>query len=347
MSGPRTTQAQPEPIEPAELVGLCRTGLAQLDEGLRFTWLNPALTEMLGAGTRRWLGASLDLLDPGASGLADAARRALDAQHMVLLLHARLRGGSDGELLGDIAFTPLEGRRVLLELHAASTTTEATSPALSESLRGFAHEVKNPLAGVRGAAQLLGRRVNDPELAELAELIIGETDRLTALADRLLRAGGKPRLARLNVHELLERVAALIAAEPGAPAMRRDYDPSLPSATGDADRLFQLLLNLARNAVQAGAATITLRTRIEFGVRLGERLRRVALRVDVIDDGRGIPPELAGSLYQPLVSGRSDGTGLGLALAQEIAREHGGELRHSSRPGLTTFILLLPLELPA
>jgi len=334
-----------EANNPVEIIQLCRTGFAQIDAQLRFVWLNPALTELLGAGSRRWLGASLEVLDPGASGLADAARRALDAQHMVLLVHARIRAGTDGELLGDIAFTPLDGDGLLIELHVVNTATDSTSPALSESLRGFAHEVKNPLAGVRGAAQLLGRRVEVPELAELARLIIDETDRLTALADRLLRAGGKPRLARLNVHELLERVAALIGAESAAPSVRRDYDPSLPSAVGDADRLVQLLLNLARNAVQAGAATITLRTRVEFGIRLGERLRRVALRIDVIDDGHGIPAEIAATLYQPLVSGRSDGSGLGLALAQEIAREHGGELRHTSRPGATSFILLLPLEL--
>lgn len=337
--------AQVEANHPVEIMQLCRTGFARIDAQLRFLWLNPALTELLGAGSRRWQGASLEVLDPGGSGLADAARRALDAQHMVLLVHARIRAGTDGELLGDIAFTPLDGQGLLIELHVVNTATESTSPALSESLRGFAHEVKNPLAGVRGAAQLLGRRVEAPELAELARLIIDETDRLTALADRLLRAGGKPRLARLNVHELLERVAALIGAESGAPNVRRDYDPSLPSAVGDADRLVQLLLNLARNAAQAGAATITLRTRVEFGIRLGERLRRVALRIDVIDDGHGIPPGIAATLYQPLVSGRSDGSGLGLALAQEIAREHGGELRHTSRPGATSFILLLPLEL--
>ena len=152
-------------------------------------------------------------------------------------------------------------------------------------------------------------------------------------------------MAKLNVHELLERVAALIGAQAGAPLVRRDYDPSLPSTFGDADRLYQLLLNLARNAVEADARTLTLRTRIEFGVRLGDRLRRAVLRIDVVDDGVGVPPELAASLYQPLVSGRPDGSGLGLALAREIASEHAAELRHSSRPGATSFILVLPLEL--
>jgi len=158
-------------------------------------------------------------------------------------------------------------------------------------------------------------------------------------------------LARLENGESMAMVAQaearLNAAEAGAPEVRRDYDPSLPLPIGDADRLLQLLLNLARNALEAGARTLTLRTRVEFGARLRDRLRRAAMRIDVIDDGRGIAPELADSLYQPLVSGRADGSGLGLALAREIADEHGGQLQHVSRPGATTFTLLLPLELSA
>lgn len=347
MTVARTNLTQIQVHQPHDVMNLCVTGLAQLDGNLRFSWLNPALAELLGSAVRRLQGASLEVIDAAASGVLEAARRARDEQHRVLLRQARLRDGADREFVGDLAFTPLDAGQLLLEVHPVSATASTASPALSESLRGFAHEVKNPLAGVRGAAQLIGRRVETPDLVELAELIIGETDRLTALADRLLRAGGKPRLVLLNVHELLERVAALIAAEPAAPIVRRDYDPSLPMARVDADRLYQLLLNLVRNAVEADARCVTLRTRVEFGVRLGESLRRAVLRIEVIDDGRGVPVELATTLYQPLVSGRSDGTGLGLALAQEIASEHGGDLRHNSRPGATSFILLLPLETSA
>jgi two-component system nitrogen regulation sensor histidine kinase GlnL len=126
--------------------------------------------------------------------------------------------------------------------------------------------------------------------------------------------------------------------------VRRDYDPSLPSISADADRLQQALLNLARNAVEAGAESLTLRTRAEHGARIGERTQKLALRIDVADDGRGVPAELAETLFEPLVSGRADGTGLGLAIAREIAREHGGELIHASRPGATVFTLLLPVS---
>ena len=327
-----------------EVLSQCVTAMAELDAGLRFVWLNPALAELLGAGMQRSLGMTLDELSPGSPYIVAAAQRAFGEQQVVLLRQARICGAHEQERIVDIALSPLGNERLLLEIHTSVANVEVGSPALSESLRGFAHEVKNPLAGVRGAAQLISRRVDTAELRELAELIIDESDRLAALADRLLRAGGKPRLARLNVHELLERVALLIAAEEGAAQIRRDYDPSLPAVLGDRDRLHQLLLNLVRNAVEAGARSVTLRSRLEYAARIHDRLHRHVLRIDVIDDGCGVPSAIATSLYQPLVSGRAQGTGLGLALAREIAHEHAAELRHSSRAGATTFSLLLPLD---
>ena len=220
---------------------------------------------------------------------------------------------------------------------------QVASP-LSATLRGFAHEVKNPLAGLRGAAQLLQRRVDTDDLRALAGLIIDEADRLDALANRLLHHDGAAQLGPVNIHQLLERLTDLLQAETAAPQLRHDYDPSVPDLHGDADRLQQVLLNLARNAVQAGSNNLTFRTRIEHRIRLGDRVHRMVLRVDVVDDGPGVPPALRETLFQPLVSGRADGTGLGLALSREIAAEHGGDLRYMSRPGETTFSLYLPLE---
>ncbi|MEO5559472.1 MAG: ATP-binding protein, partial [Dokdonella sp.] len=217
------------------------------------------------------------------------------------------------------------------------------STRLSESLRGFAHEVRGPLAGMRGAAQLLQRRVDAPELVEMAGLIVSEVDRLAALSDRLLHSSAKPRLARVNIHEIIERVAALVTAGAVAPRIRRDYDPSLPTVLVDADRVQQALLNLARNAIEADARELVLRTRVEHAARVGDHPVRLAVRIDLADDGCGVPVELADTLFEPLVSGRADGSGLGLALAREIAREHGGELSHVSRPGATVFSLLLPV----
>ncbi|MGA9423316.1 MAG: ATP-binding protein [Rhodanobacteraceae bacterium] len=313
-----------------------------LDRASRLCWVNPALGELLGSAGRRLHGEPLNGFDAASPTLSDAATRAFVAQRRVLMRGARL-AGAEGEVAADLAFTPIDSDRLLLELSPVAQSYDGTS-RLSESLRGFAHEVKNPLAGVRGAAQLLSRRVQAPDLTELTGIIIAEADRLAALADRLLRTGGKPRLARMNIHELLERLASLIAAEPNAPTVRRDYDPSLPALIGDSDRLHQLLLNLARNAIEAKARNIVLLTRAQHGTRVGDRGSCLALRVEVQDDGCGVPPELADSLFRPLVSGRADGSGLGLALAAETAREHGGELRYASRAGATVFTLLLPLS---
>ena len=315
--------------------------MAIIDRELIVRAANPALGEWLGSGARNWRGEPIAMLDAKPPQLTDAALRAGSEQRRIWLRDARLRTAI-GDRTADLAFTPVDDDMLLVELQPPGV--EATGLRLSESLRGFAHEVKGPLAGVRGAAQLLRRHLQAPDQIELAELIMTEVDRVATLSDRLLRAGAKPRLARTNIHEALERIAALIAAEPSAPRIRRDYDPSLPAIKADADRLQQALLNLARNAVEAGAQTLALRTRAEHAARLGERTLRLALRIDVGDDGRGVPADLAETLFEPLVSGRADGSGLGLAIAREIAREHGGELTYASRPGATVFTLLLPVS---
>jgi len=318
------------------------TGLALVDAQLRVEWINPALAELLDIGPRSAVGQPLGLLLREPSWL-DHAERVLAEQGGMQLRGVSLVSARGSEALADLSLQPLGPERVSVEVHALAPVAAAASP-LSATLRGFAHEVKNPLAGLRGAAQLLHRRVHDEDLQSLAGLVIAEADRLTVLANRLLNHDGAPHLAPVNIHERLERLSDLLQAEPTPIRLRHDYDPSLPDVVGDADRIQQLLLNLARNAIEAGATTLGLRTRVEHGIRLSERTLRTALRVDVIDDGPGIPPALRDTLFEPLVSGRSDGSGLGLALSREIARDHGGELRFVSRPGETVFSLYLPLE---
>lgn len=316
------------------------TGLARLDPQLCVRWLNPALAESLALGPRSAIGQPLvRWLDETT---VTQVRRALVEQRPLQCRGVALASIDGRTSMIDLAAQPLDDG-LLLEVHRLPEPVSADSP-LSATLRGFAHEVKNPLAGLRGAAQLVQRRVDDDDLRALAGLIIDEADRLDALANRLLHHDGASRPGPVNIHQLLERLADLLQAAPAPPRLRQDYDPSVPDLLGDADRLHQVLLNLARNALEAGAQALTLRTRIEHGVRLGERMVRMALRVDVVDDGAGIPAALRDSLFEPLVSGRADGTGLGLALSREIAHEHGGELRCASRPGETVFSLYLPLE---
>lgn len=318
------------------------TGMALVDAQLCLRWINPALSEWLELGLRSPLGQPLSVLLGDAPLAMGQAGKVLAEQQPAHWRGVPLAAPHQREISADIALQPFAGG-LLLEVHVLAEPVPAASP-LSATLRGFAHEVKNPLAGLRGAAQLLQRRVDNDDLRSLAELVIDEADRLGALANRLLHHDGAARLGAVNIHQLLEWLAELLQAEPSPPRLCHDYDPSVPDLHGDAGRLQQVLLNLARNAIEAGAHTLTLRTRIEHGVRLGERMLRMALRVDVVDDGAGVPAALRDTLFQPLVSGRADGSGLGLALSREIAHEHGGDLRCRSRPGHTVFSVYLPLE---
>lgn len=317
------------------------TGIALVDADSRVRWLNPALAELLACGTRSALGQPLAVWLTAAADLAQV-QRAHDEARTVQLRGADVAAFDENRHPADITVQPLADG-LLLEIHPLAAPAAETSP-LSATLRGFAHEVKNPLAGLRGAAQLLERRVGDAPSRDLARLIIDEADRLATLANRLLHHDRQARLAAVNIHELLDRVADLVRAEPDAPRVQPDFDPSLPDLHGDADRLQQIVLNLVRNAIEAHAGTITLRTRAEHGARVAGGMLRAALRLDVIDDGDGIPPALRDTVFEPLVSGRAGGSGLGLALAREFARDHGGDLVCTSAPGNTVFTLYLPLE---
>ena len=211
-----------------------------------------------------------------------------------------------------------------------------------ELLRNLAHEIKNPLGGLRGSAQLLERELDKPELREYTQVIIQEADRLQSLVDRMLTPQRAPRVEQVSVHEVLERVRNLVSAEFGID-IDRDYDPSLPELLADREQLIQAVLNIARNAAQAGAKYVLFRTRAMRQVTILRQRYRLALELHVIDDGPGVPEEIRDRIFSPLVSGREGGTGLGLSLAQTFVQYHQGVIEFESRPGRTTFRILLPL----
>lgn len=220
-------------------------------------------------------------------------------------------------------------------------------------IRGLAHEIKNPLGGIRGAAQLLGAELSDPNLNEYTQVIIEEADRLRNLVNRMLGTNKTLSVESLNIHEILERIASLIDAESGkAIKIVKDYDPSLPDIIGDKSQLIQGFLNIAKNASQAlaqqlsqgEAAQITLRTRALRQFTIGQTRFRLAVRIDIIDNGPGIPKELLHSIFYPMISGRAEGTGLGLSITQSIFSRHQGLVECDSEPGRTNFIIYLPLE---
>jgi two-component system nitrogen regulation sensor histidine kinase GlnL len=221
-----------------------------------------------------------------------------------------------------------------------------------ELIRNLAHEIKNPLGGIRGAAQLLEMEVQDRALHEYTQVIIGEADRLQALVDRLLAPHRKPHVVgEVNIHEVCERVRALIQAEfPRGLFIERDYDISIPDFRGDREQLIQAVLNIAHNAAQAlvdrvkaGDAVITLRTRIARQATLGKQRYRLALDLHIQDNGPGVPESIRERIFYPLVSGRDGGSGLGLTLAQTFVQQHRGTIECESEPGRTIFKIVIPL----
>lgn len=269
----------------------------------------------------------------------------------------------DGELIVDCTVAPYEESgapgAVLIEIsdatqHQRITRETALLTQIGGSrlmIRQLAHEIKNPLGGLRGAAQLLARQLDDASMREYTTVIISEADRLVTLVDTLLGPGHLPRKESTNIHELLQHVGHLLSADaPAGVVIDRDYDPSLPPLHLDRNLIIQAMLNLGKNAMQALAQNngrggrMVLRTRALTNVNIGARRYRLVASVQFEDNGPGVPEHLRDTLFYPLVTGRADGTGLGLAVAQDLVSRHDGLIEFESRPGLTTFTILLPFH---
>ena len=209
--------------------------------------------------------------------------------------------------------------------------------------------MKNPLGGIRGAAQLLARELSSPDQLEYTQIIIREVDRLRALVDQLLGPNKQLEPESLNIHEVLEHVRQLIEAEIDQTiSVIRDYDPSLPDLSGDRSQLIQAILNITRNALQAcegqASCKLTLRTRVLRQFTIGSNRHKLVCKIDIQDNGPGVPEDMIGLIFLPMVTGRAEGTGLGLSISQSIINRHGGLLECQSEPGNTLFTIYLPLE---
>ena len=342
---------------PAELLDALVTSIVIIGASDAVDYLNDAAQTLLAIGGARARGRRLAELirapGPLESIVARARASAEPIAHRALRLIPTLRDDSD--FLVDCTASPLAGGRVLLEI--SDTTRQQRinrETALLAQLGGnrlmvrqLAHEIKNPLGGLRGAAQLLERELPAEDLREYTQLIIREADRLRKLVDDLLGPGGPLHKTEVNAHELLEHVYRLLRSEaPERVAIVRDYDPSLPALSVDRDQLIQAMLNLGRNAVQAldGTGRLTLRTRAVVNGTIGTDRHRLVASLQFEDDGPGVPPELADTIFYPLVTSRPAGSGLGLAVAQDLVTRHGGLVEFDSRPGRTVFTLLLPIE---
>ena len=359
-------------FNPYSGLDLLSSSVILIDEKLCIRYMNSAAENLLAISIKAVSGHRLDAVVECPEALAKALTKAFEhgwsytGQNIELVR-------SDGMALHlncTVNPTDTRERRLLVELWPIDQQLKATREerqiadqlASRELIRNLAHEIKNPLGGIRGAAQLLEHELNNPGLREYTQVIIKEADRLQDLMRRLLSPHRPMQPGPVNIHEILERVRSLLNAEfPGIVSVTRDYDTSLPELVGDREQLIQAVLNIARNAAQAirgsveidlGAepvsetvgGKITLRTRVARQVTLAKRRYRLALELQVIDNGPGIPDDILERMFYPLVSGRQGGSGLGLTLAQSFIQQHQGTVECESRPGETRFTIRMPLS---
>ncbi|NUU65990.1 nitrogen regulation protein NR(II) [Enterobacteriaceae bacterium BIT-l23] len=326
-----------------------------VDDELAVHYANPAAQQLLAQSSRKLFGAPLpellsyfslnielmrESLNTGQGFIDNEVTLVIDGRAHILSLSAQRM--PDSLIL--LEMSPMDNQRRLSQ----EQLQHAQQVAARDLVRGLAHEIKNPLGGLRGAAQLLNRALPDPTLTEYTTVIIEQADRLRNLVDRLLGPQQPGMHITDSIHKVAERVVNLVKLElPENVTLVRDYDPSLPDLTHDPDQLEQVLLNIVRNALQAlgeQGGEITLRTRTAFQLTLHGERYRLAARIDVEDTGPGIPPHLQDTLFYPMVSGREGGTGLGLSIARSLIDQHSGKIEFSSWPGHTEFSVYLPIR---
>lgn len=321
--------------------------------------MNPAAELMFGVSDRQAASRPLSTLiaaEPGALlrpvDKARSTRQSVTAHDLSLYL------SPDRSVTVDCTATPLsaaQGEQILIELiqvdgfldMAKNRHRDDQYDANRDVLRGLAHEIKNPLGGLRGAAQLLERELSDRGNKEYTRIIIHEADRLRNLVDRMMGSYLPIKHEAVNIHDVLTHVRKLILAEiQEGLTITQDYDPSLPELRGDRDQLIQAVLNITRNSVEAmqDDGEIIFRTRVQRSVYTGQQWHRCVLKVEIEDNGPGIPEHMQEKVFYPMVSGRADGSGLGLSIAQDIVSRHQGSIQLNSEPGHTRFVLLLPFD---
>ena len=348
-----------------QLINHLDSAILVLDSELSVQYLNPAAESLLQVSGRRCVGEHIATyfldIDEGTIHFTQSLRN--DSAFTKREANVQLQNLTSTSLDYSVSPAEFEGNQCLIiemhprdrlirisreeELISAQSTTQML-------VRGMAHEIKNPLGGIRGSAQLLERMLDNPELKEFTQIIIDEVDRLKNLVDKMLGPNKLLDREDTNIHEVLERVHSLITVEAdGAIALRRDYDPSIPEFLADKEQLIQVVLNIVRNAMQALIShgednqrpEITLKTRTVRQFTVGHTKHRLVLHISIIDNGPGIPADIRESLFFPMISGRAEGTGLGLSIAQSIVNQHQGIIECDSQPGRTQFSIYLPLEL--
>ena len=331
------------------------TSILLLDKKLNILYANTAAQQLLAQSSKKLLEScfpdllsyfSLDIelmlsaLEKNQGFTDNEVNLVVNNELHILSLTAQLL--TNGHVLIEMA--PLNNHKRLSQ----EQLQQAQQSAARELVRGLAHEIKNPLGGLRGAAQLLSRELPKNELQDYTQIIIEQADRLRNLVDRLLGPQQRLQQKEQNIHKAIERIYALLCLEkPINVVILRDYDPSLPEFIHDSEQIEQVILNIARNALQAigtKSGTITIRTRTAFQVTLHGQRYRLCTRIDIEDNGPGVPVHIQDTLFYPMVSGYEGGTGIGLSIAHNIVDQHHGKIEFNSWPGHTEFSVYLPIK---
>ncbi len=336
------------------------TAILMLDGELNLIRINQSAESLFELSEKRALGKPLTALVPGWLKMEPLLREALASGQLFTQRKAQIELLGGSFITVDLTISPLSDElkhQLLIEVIGLDrylridrdNTQREHQESTQQMVRGLAHEIKNPLGGIRGSAQLLHEELESEELREYTSIIIEETDRLKSLVDRLLGPNRPSEFTPFNIHEILERARKLIELECAFDiTVCRDYDPSIPDILMDSDLIFQAVLNIVRNAMQSLERTphpsIKIVTRTERQFTIASVRHRNVLKIDIIDNGPGIPPESQENLFLPMITGRPDGTGLGLSVAHAIINRHKGMLEFHSDQGRTRFSLIIPLE---
>lgn len=347
-----------------QLLEYLNAGILLLDVDLSVIYMNPAAEVLLQVSGRRGIGEPFYDLAWESQEDRDALQGSINTGYTFTKRETEIVLHNAQSITVDYSVSPIvhpesrtpcllieiQGRDRLLRISREEQIL-AKQETTRELIRGMAHEIKNPLGGIRGAAQLLSRALPDQSLDEYTNIIIEEADRLRDLVDRLLGSHQLPQKEAVNIHEVLERVCQLIEVDQlGDIKIIRDYDPSIPEFIGDKSQLIQATLNLCRNAVQAMVEasieqpTLTLKTRTKSQFTIGHHRHRLVAHICIEDNGPGIPKDIKDNLFFPMVSGRAEGTGLGLSIAQSLVNQHEGIIEYDSEVGRTEFSIFLPLK---
>lgn len=346
-------------LNPATLLENINTAVLVFDDDLKLLSINAAGENLLSVSGKQVLGLQPQEFLPGAVQFFANLKRTQEESRPYIDWGVEINLQNHKTITVGCMITPVLENDVCVQVIAELIDSASFTRVMREesitavydtarkSLKGIAHEIKNPLGGLRGAAQLLERELVDVELKEYTQIIIKEADRLRNLVDRMLVHDSRPQLTEVNLHELLEYVCDLVQAEVESQMnITRDYDPSLPLLQGDREQLIQVFINVIRNAMQAIGSDghIWLRTRIRRRCTIRQHYYKLVAQIDIIDDGPGIPADIEHEVFYPLITGRAEGTGLGLSIAQSLLQLHGGAISYSRENEQTIFKILLPLS---